>query len=119
MRFARELNGPGCYLIERRGLRAIGSHLPAPRAVNRSEYEHDVGLGWLWLAAQRGAFGGLETVTSERQMRSHDGRAERGADEPLGVRLPAASARAAGSVAITPTCCCSAAPATGSRSSLS
>ena len=87
VRFERELSGPGCYLIERPGLRAIGSRLPAPRAVNRSEYEHDIGLGWLWLGAQRGVFGRLDAVISERQMRSHDGRAEREA-QPLGVRLP-------------------------------
>lgn len=92
VRFARELNGPGCYLIERRGLRAIGSHLAPPRAVNRSEYEHDVGLGWLWLAARRGLFGRLDAVTSERQMRSHDGRAERDA-QPLGIRLPGVGPR--------------------------
>jgi hypothetical protein len=77
LRFARELSGPGCYLIERRGLAAIGSRLPRARAVNRSEYEHDVGLGWLWLAAQRGVFGRLDGVISERRMRSHDGQRDR------------------------------------------
>ena len=92
LRFTRELSGPGCYLIERRGLRAIGSHLPAPRAVNRSEYEHDVGLGWLWLAARRGVFGRLDAVISERQMRSHDGRIERDG-QPLGIRLPGVGPR--------------------------
>jgi hypothetical protein len=87
VRFARELSGPGCYLIERRGLAAIGSRLPPARAVNRSEYEHDVGLGWLWLAARRGVFGKLDALVSERQMRSHDRHADRDGD-PLGVRLP-------------------------------
>ncbi len=92
LRFARDLSGPGCYLIERRGLAAAGSRLPPARAVNRSEYEHDVGLGWLWLAARRGLFGELEGVISERQMRSHDGRIGRH-DEPLGVRLPGVGPR--------------------------
>ncbi|MGI8507621.1 MAG: hypothetical protein ACR2MK_12635 [Solirubrobacteraceae bacterium] len=49
-------------------------------------FKHDVGLAWLWLAASRGAFGEMHAVISERQMRSHDGRAE-GRAEPLGVRL--------------------------------
>jgi hypothetical protein len=74
-------------LIERRGLTAIGSRLPRPRGVNRSEYEHDVGLGWLWLAAQRGVFGALDAVVCERRMRSEDQRRGRH-DDPLGVRLP-------------------------------
>ncbi len=86
LRSARELSGPGCYLIERRGLNAVGSRLPAPRSLNRAEYEHDVGLGWLWLAARRGVFGRLDAVVSERQMRSHDARRDRQTDA-LGVRL--------------------------------
>jgi hypothetical protein len=87
VRFARELSGPGCYLIERAGLRAISSRLPPPRGVNHSEYEHDIGLGWLWLGAHRGVFGQLDAVISERQMRSHDARHEREA-QPLAVRVP-------------------------------
>jgi DNA-binding Lrp family transcriptional regulator len=86
LRSVRELSGPGCYLIERRGLDAVGSRLPAARSINRAEYEHDVGLGWLWLAAQRGVFGRLAAVVSERQMRSHATRRDRQTD-PLGVRL--------------------------------
>jgi hypothetical protein len=86
LRSVRELSGPGCYLIERRGLNAVGSRLPAARSLNRAEYEHDVGLGWLWLAAQRGVFGRLDAVVSERQMRSHDARRDRHTDA-LGVRL--------------------------------
>ena len=67
LRSVRDLRGPACYLIERRGLAAVGSRLPAARSLNRAEFEHDLGLGWLWLAAQRGVFGRLDTVVSERQ----------------------------------------------------
>ena len=99
IRHERPLAGPGCYLIERRGLAAIGSDLPRPRDVDVATYHHDVGLGWLWLAAQRGAFGSVEAIVSERQMRSHDGRLppsdSRSHDgsalrlgDRLGVRLP-------------------------------
>jgi hypothetical protein len=86
LRRERKLIGPGCYLIERKGLGAIGSKLPRPRDVDLATYKHDVGLAWLWLAAARGAFGSLQGVVSERQMRSHDGRAE-DRSRPLGVRL--------------------------------
>ncbi|MDQ6731150.1 MAG: hypothetical protein M3022_12855 [Actinomycetota bacterium] len=62
------------YQIERRGLGAIGSRLPRPQAADTAGSDHDIGLGWLWLAAQRGAFGPTRAVHSERQMRSEDGR---------------------------------------------
>jgi hypothetical protein len=87
LRYERKLAGPGCYLIERAGLRATGSLLPRPREVDLATYRHDVGMAWLWLAARRGAFGSLQAVVSERQMRSQDGRAESPEDR-LGVRLP-------------------------------
>jgi hypothetical protein len=99
LRRERPLAGPGCYLIERRGLAAIGSDLPRPRDVDLATYRHDVGLGWLWLAARRGAFGNAEAIVSEREMRSHDGRLASPdprtrdgrplpSEDPLGVRLP-------------------------------
>ncbi len=78
--------GPTCYLIERKGLAAIGSRLPRPRDVDLGTYRHDVGLAWLWLAAHRGMFGTLRDVISERGMRSHDGRRHQ-RSSPLGVRL--------------------------------
>lgn len=78
--------GPACYLIERKGLTAVGSRLPRPRDVDLGTYVHDVGLGWVWLAAHRGRFGAVERVISERHMRSHDGRVS-GRSQPLGVRL--------------------------------
>src|SRR5258708_7805890 len=76
---------PACYQITAAGLEAIGSELPRPR-FNPHEYRHDVGVGWLWLAARAGAFGELEQLISERRMRSLDGVAEaRG--EPTGERF--------------------------------
>lgn len=79
---------PAYYAITRRGLEAVHSDLAAPR-IDTGTYLHDVGVAWLWLAAQRGAFGPPREVVSERQMRSHDASAEReDADgEPLAVRL--------------------------------
>jgi len=82
---------PSCYQIVRDGLAVIGSDLPTPRLDLRS-YEHDIGLGWLWLAARAGRFGALSRVVSEREMRSRDGRAggegkPLGRQDPIGVRL--------------------------------
>jgi hypothetical protein len=74
-----------CYWITRRGLLAIESSLPAPRP-ELGSYRHDVGVGWLWLAARRGAFGPAREVISEREMRSQDGRSA-GQLDPFGVRL--------------------------------
>jgi hypothetical protein len=79
---------PPCYLITRKGLQAIGSKLPRPRLELRY-YRHDVGAAWLWLAAQRGAFGPLAGLVSEREMRSRDGVQARagGEGDRLAVRL--------------------------------
>jgi hypothetical protein len=73
------------WWIRRRGLDAIGSELPAPR-LKFASYKHDVGLAWLWLAAQRGTFGPLREVLSERRLRSSDGALQRNG-EPWGIRL--------------------------------
>jgi hypothetical protein len=77
--------------ITRRGLDAIEHRLPAPR-VDLRGYRHDVGVGWLWLAAREGVFGELTGLTAEREMRASDARA--GGDlgdliarEPFGVGL--------------------------------
>jgi hypothetical protein len=80
---------PGCYQLTRAGLAVIDSKLPPPRLDLRG-YRHDVGVAWLWLAAQRGAFGELGGIVSERRMRSEDGarRSEDALDDrPHGVRL--------------------------------
>ena len=54
-----------------KGLRAIGSSLKAPY-LNLNEYRHDVGVGWMWLAARDGAFGELTDLTSDRRMKAED-----------------------------------------------
>jgi hypothetical protein len=77
---------PACYQITRDGLAMAGSSLPAPRKIDYNCYAHDVGLGWLWLAARQGKFGPVGAIIGEREMRSHDAKAAGGAD-PLGVRL--------------------------------
>lgn len=59
-----------CCRIRSRGLAAVGSPLPTPQ-LNLGMYRHDVGVAWLWLAAQRGAFGAAEVI-GERRLRSHD-----------------------------------------------
>jgi hypothetical protein len=64
----------------------IASSLPPPRRADLDAHRHDVGVAWLWLAAQRGAFGSLDEIVSERRMRSHDGTPE-GRERPFGVRL--------------------------------
>jgi hypothetical protein len=92
LRYHRKLVGPGCYQIERSGLAVLASTLPRPRDIDLAGYRHDVGLAWLWLAAQWGTFGPLDRVVSEREMRSHDGRRD-GRAEPLGVRLPGVGPR--------------------------
>lgn len=77
---------PPHYRVMTRGLRAIGSDLSRSRPVDPSLYRHDAGLAWLTVAAERGAFGPLTEIISERRMRSVD---RRGADrdQPFGVRV--------------------------------
>ena len=71
---------PGCYQITSAGLAAIASELAPPR-LDPGRYRHDVGAGWLWLAATKNrTFGPVEQVLSEREMRAHD--TERNAAEP-------------------------------------
>ena len=74
---------PATVSITRRGLDAIGSGLPVPH-LDLKGYRHDVGVGWLWLAAQDGAFGPTARVWSERAMRSFDLRPDRDGP-PFGV----------------------------------
>ncbi|MGB9185957.1 MAG: hypothetical protein WCB67_18030, partial [Solirubrobacteraceae bacterium] len=92
LRSERRLAGLRWYQIDRAGLAAIGSSLSRPRDVDLATYEHDIGLAWLWLAADRGALGATRALVSERQMRSADGRAER-FSEPYGVRVPGSGPR--------------------------
>jgi hypothetical protein len=90
---------PPMHLITTTGLRAIGSTLPTP-TVDLHNYEHDLGLAWLWLTARRETFGPLSEIFAERTLRSRDGAAERGTltsesheRELLGVRLGGTGAR--------------------------
>jgi hypothetical protein len=73
------------------GLATIGSELSTPRPVALSTYRHDVGVGWLWVAAHRGVWGELSDVVSERRMRSDDATADAAGeltrDARFGVRL--------------------------------
>lgn len=72
---------PAAYLITERGLRTTGSPLHA-RGLNLQGYVHDLGAAWLWLAARDGAFGPVDEVLSERQLRSRDGLPRPGGDAP-------------------------------------
>ncbi len=65
---------PWAVLIRGRGLTAVGSPLQPPR-LNSLTFRHDVSVAWLSLAARDGAFGPMREIVSEREMRSHDGRA--------------------------------------------
>jgi hypothetical protein len=65
---------PAVTWITRRGLDAIEHRLPQPRLDLRG-YRHDVGVGWLWLAARAGTFGELTGLVADREMRAADARA--------------------------------------------
>lgn len=71
--------------ITREGLNAVGSRLPEPKP-DLTAYRHDLGVGWLWLAAGRGAFGAVTEFHGDREMRSHDQRRDR-TGRALGVGL--------------------------------
>lgn len=77
---------PPLYQVTTAALRAIRSDLPRPRTVDLSTYRHDAGLAWLAVAAERGIFGPLSEIVSERRMRSEDRRGDERA-ETHGVRL--------------------------------
>jgi hypothetical protein len=77
--------GQSCYLITHQALQVLGSGLPRPR-LDWGSYDHDVGLGWLWLAAHAGVFGPMREVISERRLRSRDA-TEEGRRDPAAVRL--------------------------------
>lgn len=74
---------PVAYRGTRLGLDVIGSEL-RPLPISLTNYWHDVGAAWLWLAAGNGAFGPMRELVAERVMRSRDAR---GLDDPFGVRL--------------------------------
>jgi hypothetical protein len=74
---------PVAYRITRLGLDVIGGEL-RPLPISLTNYWHDVGAAWLWLAARNGAFGPMREVLAERVIRSRDAK---GRDDPFGVRL--------------------------------
>jgi hypothetical protein len=86
LRHERQLIVPGSYQITRQGLALLGSPLRPPRKLDLAAYDHDVGMGWLWLAGHSGRFGQLSAVLAERELRSHDARGA-SAEAPLGIRL--------------------------------
>jgi hypothetical protein len=57
--------------IADKGLAVLGRR-PAAVEVKWSERRHDIGVAWLWLAAQQGAFGSLRNTITEREMVAHD-----------------------------------------------
>jgi hypothetical protein len=78
---------PAAVWITRRGLDAIEHRLPQPRLDLRG-YRHDVGVGWVWLAARAGKFGELKGLAADREMRAADTRAAAaGAPVQYGVGL--------------------------------
>ncbi|MGH2859907.1 MAG: hypothetical protein ACRDLT_00205 [Solirubrobacteraceae bacterium] len=62
---------PWAASIQSRGLRALGSALKPPH-VNFNEYRHEVGVGWLYLAARAGSFGELHGIATDRRMQAED-----------------------------------------------
>lgn len=79
-------NEPSHFQVTTRGLRAVGSDLSRPPKADLSVYRHEAGQAWLTVAADRGMFGPLRQIITERQMRSQDGRTDEGV-EPFGVRV--------------------------------
>jgi hypothetical protein len=72
---------PGCYRITTQGVAVIESQLPRPTIDLRS-YRHDTEVVDLWLDAWQGQYGSYREVLSERELRSHDQRADRLPHEP-------------------------------------
>lgn len=67
---------PAAISITGRGLQMIESGGPAPK-VDLKAYRHDIGVGWLYLAARQGVFGTLTELRLERELRGDDRRADR------------------------------------------
>jgi hypothetical protein len=107
---------PAHFQITRAGLHVIGSDLPRPR-IDTHEYQHDIGVAWLWLAARGRSFGEVAQLIAERELRSSDGKRDPG---PHRWRCAwAATARAVESGCIIQTCSWSVPMGAGQRSSSS
>ena len=86
----RLTSAPTAFRVTRAGAGAAGCELTPPKELDLATYAHEVGVGWLAIAAHRGSFGALTDVIGERRMRSQDARRDRPADRPThGVRLGA------------------------------
>lgn len=72
---ARYAGQPQPVLITRAGLAAIDSDLTPPTE-NRAEFRHDIGVGWLHLAAQQGVFGEITELRLDRELRQRDSRGD-------------------------------------------
>jgi len=82
---------PASVWITRDGLGAIESGIRAQR-VDYKTYRHDIGVGWLYLAARQGVFGTLTDLRLERELRSADRRGDRegpNAGVPAGIGVGA------------------------------
>jgi hypothetical protein len=75
---------PGIFLITNGGLAVIDSPLPKPQ-IDLRIYRHETLVVTAWLAAHRGAFGPVEGLATEREIRHHDQADIAG--ELLGVRI--------------------------------
>lgn len=79
------LDEPRCFRAKPKGVRAVGKTYGQAQ-VDSMFYRHNAGVGWMWLAAQRGAWGDYGELISERSLRAGGGL---GGDphEPAGVRM--------------------------------
>jgi hypothetical protein len=75
----------GYHQITTRGLDAIGSSLPEPRAETITDHRTQLSLPWLTLLAVGGRFGPINRAITERVMRHHDANVLGGANpaDPL------------------------------------
>lgn len=76
--------GVRCARILTPGLRLLESSVRPAQKYHLGGYRHDIGVAWLWVLAQRGAFGPLAEVIGERRLRSE---AMRFPDRPYAIRL--------------------------------
>ncbi len=83
----RPLNDePTLYQATTKGVRATGGDLRRPEKIDLARFRHDAGLAWLMVGAERGMFGPLDQIVSERRMRSEDRRSDEDRDT-FGVPL--------------------------------
>jgi hypothetical protein len=84
---------PAGYRVTPDGAARVDPALPELTASIVGRYRHHLGVGWLWLAAQRGAFGKGDSILSAREMRAADATGHTGGlldavGATFGVALP-------------------------------